>query len=156
MGHHFNRYCLNGQGSFGKNVTAAQGSPNYYATIPYLNSAAFSVNNASTLAQYGTQVGQITYVGNGPADYVPGNAPRVGAYNVWSMGTYDLDMTVRRSFAIYHEWKLAFEASAFNVPNHVIFGSVNGGVGGTSYGFVGAPSGANLPRDFQFSGRLSF
>jgi hypothetical protein len=144
------------QGSYGKNVTAAVGSPNYYATIPYLNSAAFTVNNAGTAAQYGTQVGQINYVGNGPANYVPGNAPRVGAYNVWSMGTYNLDMTVRRTFAIYHEWKLAFEASAFNVPNHVIFGAVNGGVGGTSYGFVAAPSTANLPRDFQFSGRLSF
>jgi hypothetical protein len=144
------------QGSFGKNVTAASGSPNYYANIQYLNPAAFTVNNAGTLAQYGTQVGQITYVGNGPADYVPGNAARIGADNVWSMGTYDLDMTVRRTFAIYHEWKLAFEASAFNVPNHVVFGAVNGGVGGTTYGQVGAPSTGNLPRDFQFSGRLSF
>ena len=144
------------QGSFGKNVTAAVGSSGYYATIPYLNPAAFTVNNAGTAAQYGTQVGQITYVGNGPANYVPGNTARVGADNVWSMGTYDLDMTVRRTFSVYHEWKLAFEASAFNVPNHVIFGAVNGGVGGTSYGFVSAPSTANLPRDFQFSGRLSF
>ena len=144
------------QGSYGKNVTAASGSPNYYATIPYLNQAAFTVNNAGTQVQYNTQVGQINYVGNGPADYIPGNTARVGADNVWSMGYYDVDMTVRRNFAIYHEWKLAFEASAFNVTNHVVFGSVNGGVGGTSYGFVGGPSTANLPRDFQFSGRLSF
>ena len=141
---------------YGQNVTAAQGSPNYYANIQYLNSGAFTVNNAGTAAQYGTQVGQINYVGNGPTNYVPGTASRVGAGNAWSMGVYNVDMNVKRTFNVYKEWKLAFEAAAFNVTNHVYFGALNGGVGGTSYGFVGGPPGVNTPRYFQFSGRFSF
>jgi hypothetical protein len=152
---------------YGDQVTAAPGSPNYYATKTYLNFGAFSVNNAGTLAQYNQACSansqnitlasqQLCYVGNGPDLYVPGNAPRVGALNVWSQGVYNLDMSVKRDFSIYKEWKLAFEASAFNVTNHVYFGAVNGGVGGSSYGQVGAPPGVNLPRYFQFSGRFSF
>jgi hypothetical protein len=143
----------------GKGMTSAVGSPSYWATQTYLNPAAFTVLNAGTAAQYGTQAGQngqVVYVGNGPANYVPGNAARVGALNVWSMGSYDLDMNVKRTFNIYKEWKLAFQADCFNVTNHVYFGALNGGVGGSSFGQVAGPPGVNLPRVFQFSGRFSF
>ena len=147
---------------YAKNVTANPSSSNYFAKISYLNFGAFSVANAGTTAQYGTActanaasaTSQVCYVGNGPALYVPGNAPRVGAGNAWSMGAYNIDMAIKRSFNIYREWKLQFEADALNATNHTVFGSINGGVGGSSYGYVTTVS--NLPRDWQFSGRLSF
>jgi hypothetical protein len=50
--------------------------------------------------------------------------------------------------------KLQFEADVLNATNHVVWGSVNGGVGGTSYGFVTAL--ANTPRDMQLSGRINW
>jgi len=98
--------------------------------------------------------GIINYVGNGTALYVPGNAARVGAGNVWSMGFYDVDLGIKRTFPIYEQIQLQFEVDMLNATNHVVWGSINGGVGGSSYGYV--TSVANQPRDFQLSGRLSF
>jgi hypothetical protein len=69
-------------------------------------------------------------VGNGPALYVPGNSPRVGADNVWSMSVYDFDMGLKRVFPIYENVKLQFEADLSNGTNHVVWGSLNGGVRG--------------------------
>jgi hypothetical protein len=135
--------------AFGKNITASPTSPNYYGNVQYLNSGAFTVASNSS----GTQA---TVVGQGPQLYVPGNAPRVGAGNVWSMGSYNLDLGVKRSFPIYHEWKLQFEADALNSTNHVVWGAVNGGVNGTSYGLVTALAPGNAPRSFQFSGRINW
>lgn len=139
-------------GNYGKSITADPSSPNYYAKISYLNPAAFTVNDPGTQAQYGTQVGQVKFVGNGPELYVPGDAPRIGADNVRSMSFYDMDLGLKRTFAIYENFKLQFEADMSNVTNHVVWGAVNGGVGGTSYGFVTGLSSA--PRDVQFAGRL--
>lgn len=146
-------------GDYGKNVTADPNSPNYYAKASYLDPAAFYVNsscgsakNATSCPGYGTNNGQLVYVGNGPQLYVPGNAPRVGADNVWSMSGYDLDLGLKRIFALHESLKLQFEADMRNVTNHVIWGAVNGGVGGSSYGTV--TSVANQPRSTQFAARL--
>lgn len=149
-------------GKYGSNVTADSKSPNYYATQQYLNPGAFSVNSSCTAApkgttptscpSYGTQIGQTVYVGSGPALYVPGNAPRVDP--VFSMGFYDLDLGLKRTFTVYENLKLQLEADLSNATNHVVWGSVNAGVAGSSYGFMGGPT--NSPRDAQFAGRLIF
>jgi hypothetical protein len=153
------------QGSYGSNVVADPSAPNYYAGARYLNGNAFTVNQAGTLAQNGTQVqsisggqvvGLINYVGNGTALYVPGNAPRIAADNVWSMGSYDLDMGLKRLFPLYEGFSLQFEADMSNVTNHVVWGPVNGGVTGSSFGETTALANGNAPRDVQFAVRLIF
>ena len=144
------------QGSFGSNVVSDPSASNYYAKQQYLNPAAFSVNQAGTLAQVGTSVcgstGCINYVGNGTALYVPGNAPRV--MPIFSMGTYNFDLGLKRSFPIYEHVSLQFEADLLNATNHVVWGTLNGGVAGSSFGFVGAPT--NQPRDAQLAARLNW
>jgi hypothetical protein len=145
------------QNAYGQNITAANGSPNYYATKQFLNNGAFTVNNAGTTANYNTLGGtnnQVFNIGQGPALYVPGNAPRVGADGVFSMGYYNVDLGIKRTFPVWENVKLQFEADVLNATNHVVWGSVNGGVGGTSYGFVTAL--ANTPRDMQLSGRINW
>ncbi len=154
-------------GKYGSNVTADPKSPNYYGNVKYLNPAAFTVNNSCTAApkgttpttcpSYGGQSGQTLYVGNGPALYVPGNAARVGADGVRSMGSYDLDMGLKRTFAVYQNYKLQFEADMSNVTNHVVWGAVsasgsNNSVGTSGFGEIGGP--VSQPRDVQFAGRL--
>ena len=47
--------------------------------------------------------------------------------NVWGMGTYDLDLGLKRRFPIWESVKLQFEADILNVTNHVVFSSPNGG-----------------------------
>ncbi len=154
------------QGSFGSNVVASPLASNYFAKVSYLNPAAFSVNQAGTdpnaTSPAATAVGKtvngatgvINYVGNGPALYVPGNAARVGADNVWSMGLYNFDFGIKRTFPIYEQFTLQFEADLLNATNHTVFGSINGGVAGSSFGFVGSV--ANQPRDAQLSARLNW
>lgn len=146
-------------GGYGKHVTAAAGSPNFIGNIQYLNPAAFTVATNTTKVAVGSSVStsssQYTNVGQGPALYVPGNAPRVGALNMWGMGSYDVDLGVKRSFPIYHEWAFAFEADFTNLTNHVIFDSPDSAVNsGGSFGTVGSQ--ANSPREVQVSGRISF
>jgi hypothetical protein len=169
------------QGTYGSNVVADPSSPNYFAKPLYLNPLAFSVNQAGSdpnLACTGTTVtstcngtipinrvgmqnpntstGIINYVGNGPALYVPGNASRVGAFNVWSMGYYDLDLGLKRLFPLYEGFSLQFEADMSNVTNHVVWGAVNGAVAGSSFGTVSGLANGNAPRDVQFAARLIF
>jgi hypothetical protein len=141
-------------GAYGKNVTAAPGSPNYIGNVQYINPAAFTVAINS-----GSASGQGVDVGPGPALYVPGNAPRVGAFNMWGMGYYDADVAIKRTFPVYHEWNLAFELDMTNVTNHVVWASPSAVVAsGTNanFGTITALSSANAPRDVQGSLRINF
>ena len=145
-------------GSFGSKVVSDPAASNYYAKVSYLNPAAFSVNQPGALATIGTTVngstGVVNFVGNGPNLYAPGTAARVGADNVWSMGYYDLDLGIKRTFKIYESVNLQFEADLLNATKHVVWGSINGGVAGSSFGVV--TSLANQPRDAQLSGRINW
>jgi hypothetical protein len=116
-----------------------------------LNTNAFYVNTSST-----TVTAQGVNVGQGAALYVPGNAARVGADNVWSMGAYNLDFGIKRSFPIWREAKLQFEADCLNALNHTIFGSVGGTVNGTAAQYGTVTTVANQPRDWQLSGRINW
>jgi hypothetical protein len=120
----------------------------------YINPAAFTVaTNATTSTA--TPVAQVTGVGQGPALYVPGNASRVAALNVWGMGTYNLDLGIKRVFPIWENVKLQFEADILNATNHVVWSSPSGSVnGGGAFGTI--TSLGNAPRDVQLSGRITF
>ncbi len=148
------------QGSFGKNVVSDPSSPNYYANAQYINPNAFSVNQPGTQAQVGTSIttpnGIVNFVGNGTALYVPGNAPRV--MPIFSMGAYNFDLGLKRSFPIWEHVSLQFEADLLNATNHVVWGNLNGGASGVNgaatFGTAGAP--VNQPRDAQLAARLNW
>jgi hypothetical protein len=155
-------------GSYGKNTTAAPGSPNYIGNVQYFNYNAFYVtaNNNSTggsspsSGNYGTCVNnnstQACYTG-GPALYVPGNAPRVAADGMFGMGYYDDDIAVKRTFPIYREWNIAIEVDMSNLTNHMVWASPNAVVGGgTSFGTISAPNAAWQPREAQGMLRINF
>jgi hypothetical protein len=150
-------------------IVAATGQTNTYSTLHHLRLEAFSVLDATNTAQAALTNQQQIAVGLGPAGYQVGTAARVGAYNVWGMGTYNIDLGLKRAFPIWENFKLQFEADLLNATNHVVFSGPGGGVGSgaateanglitnassTSYGTIGSV--ANNPRDVQLSGRLSW
>jgi hypothetical protein len=139
-------------------IVAQVGYANTYTQIKHLDPAAFNVYDASNSPQTTLSAtnSQLVGVGLGTAAYVPGNAARVGADNVWGMGFYDVDMSLKRAFPIYENVKLQFEADMSNVTNHVVWGAPNGGVGGATYGEITGLNTAIAPRDVQLSMRLNF
>jgi hypothetical protein len=136
-------------GGYGKNTTASPTSPNFFGGIQYLNPSAFNVaSNASSTAQ-------AVNVGSGPALYVPGNAARIGALNLWGPSTFNLDLGLKRTFPIHENLKLLFEVDALNALNHVVFAAPSAVVnGGSSFGEL--TSVANTARDFQLSARIAW
>jgi hypothetical protein len=146
-------------------VVAAPGYANTYTVIHHLNPTAFTVLDATNVTPTNAQ--QII-VGQGAAAYVVGTAARTGADNVWGMGTYNIDLGLKRLFPIYESVTLQFEADMLNATNHVIWGGPGGGVGsgnmvfgpngtftGTStFGELGGVG--NAPRDFQMAARLNW
>jgi hypothetical protein len=70
------------------------------------------------------------------------------------MSAYTVDLGVKRTFPIWEKVSLQFEADLLNATNHVVWGAINGGVAGSSFGFV--TSLANQPRDAQISGRINW
>jgi hypothetical protein len=141
-------------GAYGKNTTAAPGSPNYIGNVQYINPAAFTVNVNSSSAS-----GQAINVGAGSALYVPGNAPRAAALNLWGMGYYDDDIALKRTFPIVREWNVGFELDMTNVTNHVVWSSPSASVASGSnsgFGTITSLSSANAPRDVQGSLRINF
>ncbi|HXE09283.1 MAG TPA: TonB-dependent receptor [Acidobacteriaceae bacterium] len=159
-------------GHYGDGLVSDPSSANYYAKVPYLNPLAYSVNQAGTDPSKGgaTAVGQNTlaactatpstctgvvyYVGNGTALYVPGNAPRV--MQIFSMGAYNVDLGLKRSFPVWEKVSLQFEADLLNATNHVVWGGVNGGVAGSSFGTLPTGGPVNQARDAQLAARLNW
>jgi hypothetical protein len=153
------------QGNYGKNVTAAPGSPNYIGNVQYFNPSAFYVtasNNStsSSSGNYGTCVNststQACYTG-GPALYVPGNSPRVAPDGMFGMGYYDDDVALKRTFPIYREWNVAIELDMSNMTNHVVWASPNSTVNtGSAFGTISALNSSNNPRAAQGMLRINF
>ena len=122
-----------------------------------------AINNNSTSTSsgnYGTCTNttstQACYVG-GPNLYVPGNAPRVAALNMFGMGYYDDDVALKRTIPIYREWNVAIELDMSNLTNHVVWASPNSVVnGGSSFGTIGALNSSNNPRSAQGMLRINF
>jgi hypothetical protein len=148
-------------------IVAASGYANSYNTLHHLELNAFSVLDATNTAQSALTNPQLQAVGLGPAAYQIGTAARVGAYNVWGMGTYNIDLGLKRAFPIWESFKLQFEADLLNATNHVVFAGPGGAVGNgsasetngvisgtTTYGTIGSV--VNNPRDLQLSARLSW
>ena len=103
--------------------------------MPYLNSAAF-----------------IATPGNGGYNF--GDAPRTAPYKLFNLGTYNLNMGLKRSFPIWRDVKFTFQADAFNVTNHVQFGGP--GTSLSSSGFGEITSQGNSARSWQLAGKINF
>jgi hypothetical protein len=95
---------------------------------------------------------------NGPLApaYTFGNAARTAPFGLYGPGNYDIDISLRRNFAIPH-WErshLTLEADLYNVTNHTQFGGIGTTFGSTNFGQVSSQ--VNLSRDAQLSGRFEF
>jgi hypothetical protein len=107
----------------------------------YLNSAAF------------VPIATLTASGS-PYAYTFGDAARTAPFGMYGPGNYDIDISLRRNFALTERAHLTFEGDLYNLTNHTDFL-----VGGTTFGSssFGTVSGqANSSRDAQLSVRLEF
>ncbi len=116
-------------GSVWQNGTPGTGN---ITTTSYLNKAAFV---------------------DAPA-YTEGDIPRAAPLGLFAPHSADVDISVRREFAICECAKLAFQADAFNINNAVHFAAPGTGIDSATFGIF--TSMANSPRKLQFSARLTF
>ncbi len=135
-------------GKWGKGATAAN-----LGTRQYINPNAFLTTTSSN---FGYQNG----------GYLIGNTSRTAPLGLRGPSNYDIDATLNRTFNVWRQGrvKFVFSVSAFNVFNHVWFGSpttntvggssINTSVGNPNFGTVTAQ--ANSPRQFQFAGHINF
>jgi hypothetical protein len=131
-------------GSFGQGITAAN-----LGAISYLNPAAFQLPSVFPLPA--------NALAKAVATTKIGNAPRSNAYHAFTPGTYNVSMSIRRSFNITPERvKFLFQADCTNVTNKVTFGGISTGWSASSSTTFGQISKATGNRDFQFSGRITF
>jgi hypothetical protein len=102
-------------------------------------------------------------------NYEIGNLARTGAYGLRGPSNYDIDGDLRRSFNLTRSDRVKFvvDADVFNAVNHVWFGTTSSNATGsigqsfsssaaksTSLGVVAGQ--ANLPRQWQFEGHITF
>ena len=144
-------------GSYGK--LAGSNTATTFTTQQYLNPNAFTVatNSSSTVVGTvtATSSAQSTNVGAGPALYVPGNAARVAALNLWGPSLFNVDFGLKRTFPLFENFKLLFEVDDLNAMNHVVFAAPGAVVnGGAAFGEL--TSVANTARDFQLSARINW
>ncbi|WP_188758982.1 TonB-dependent receptor [Edaphobacter acidisoli] len=88
--------------------------------------------------------------------YMFGDAPRTAPYNIYGPGNYDVDISLRRSFALHlsEASRLSLQADMYNVTNHTQFGGIGTTFGSSNFGQVSNQT--NQSRDVQLSGRLEF
>lgn len=92
-----------------------------------------------------------------PGQFKIGDAPRTAVYGLRGPGVYNLNMSLRRTFAITPERvKFIFGVDCQNVTNKVTFGGIVTNVDSASFGTVTTATNNAGSRDFQFSGRISF
>jgi hypothetical protein len=86
-----------------------------------------------------------------------GDAPRANDFNLRNPSTYNLNMSLFRSFNLGSErFKFVARVDCQNVTNHVTFSGLSGATDSSAFGtFTGATSNSGS-RDFQLSGRFNF
>jgi hypothetical protein len=90
-----------------------------------------------------------------PAAGTYGDASRMAPLHLFGFNTWDVDLSIRRQFAIGEKLRLSVQADAFNLPNIVNFSAPTVGTFSAS-AFGTITSQANSPRKLQFSARLEF
>ncbi|HEV2578910.1 MAG TPA: carboxypeptidase-like regulatory domain-containing protein [Acidobacteriaceae bacterium] len=117
-------------GHWGHGVTRTN-----YNTISFINSAAFAYAPAYTF----------------------GNLPRTAPYNLYSPGNYNVDISLRRAFALHftESAHVSLQADLYNVTNHTQFTVASPIYGNSSFGQVSGTQ-ANARRSAQLSARIEF
>ena len=86
-----------------------------------------------------------------------GNTARTAPYNIYGPGNYNLDISLRRSFALHlgESSRLSLQADLYNVTNHTQFTVASAVFGNAAFGQVSGTQ-ANTRRSAQLSGRIDF
>jgi hypothetical protein len=156
-----------GHGATRNGIAGTVTSTTELNTIQYINPAAFLqtgafVNTTTCSASTSACTGEVL-----------GDAARTAPYGLRGPGNYNIDGDIRRTFDLWknERVKFIFEASVFNLFNHVWFGSpastADGSIGSTVGGNVTATSNgdpglgvvsgqANSPRQWQMAGHITF
>ena len=153
----------------GSAVSWDPNNANYIGKVDYINPTAFTVvnagtcsTNAATTGAYHTFNGQAYNVCSGPEDYALGTAGRVAPIKgLYTQPSFNIDMSLRRTFPIHERWKLELQADVTNVTNHVVLagpGSLTVSTTSASapgnFGVVSKIG--NSPRDIQGGARISW
>ena len=72
------------------------------------------------------------------------------------MSRYNLDFNIKRTFGIWENLKLQFEADVLNATNHPVFGAPTAVVNGSGFGNITGMAGGYNPRYVQLAGRLNW
>jgi hypothetical protein len=102
-----------------------------------------------------------TYINSSAFVYAPaytfGDLPRTAAYNIYGPGNYDLDISLRRSFALHlgESSRFNLQGDLYNVTNHTEFTVASPVYGNASFGQVSGTQ-ANGRRAAQLSARIEF
>lgn len=108
-----------------------------------------------------TNISTINFINSAAFAYAPaytfGNLPRTAPYNLYGPGNYDVDISLRRAFALHftESARLNLQADLYNVPNHTQFTVASPIFGNSSFGQVSGTQ-ANTRRSAQLSARLEF
>jgi hypothetical protein len=92
-----------------------------------------------------------------PAAYTYGNTPRTFVYGITGSGSYNQDLSLKRTFPIREKLTFIFQADAINVFNFVNFADITGtSLNVTSAAFGKITRQVNSPRVLQLAARISF
>ncbi len=129
--------------------------PNYvagYAHSPRINGGWGKGTLAGQTASNPTYIDKAAFAD--PPPYTIGNLARTAPYGLRGPGNYDIDISVKRTFNLYENYKLLFDASAFNLTNHTAFGISSTSIDSANFGQVSSQT--NNSRDIQLALRLNF
>jgi hypothetical protein len=112
-------------------VSQRLGMAGHNSAGTYINSAAFSQ----------------------PAAFTFGNASRTIS-NLRAPSYGNVDFSLFKNFAVYHEMNLQIRAESSNTLNQVVFGSPNTTLSSPQFGVISATN--NTPRQLQFAAKLLF
>jgi hypothetical protein len=117
-----------------------------------------SVQQNGSIGSGGANIASTAYLNKAafvdPAPYTWGSIPRTAPLGLFAPHNADMDVSVRREFAIREKVRMAVQADAFNVNNAVHFAAPGTGIDAANFGIYSAM--ANQPRKLQFSARVSF
>jgi hypothetical protein len=146
-------------GKWGQGVTALTLPTQSYISGALTNTTPGFGNGPTTAGvACGSSTGPFCNSGN----YMIGDAPRGGAFNLRGPNNFRVTAGLRRNFDITEQIKFQFAVDCQNLLNSVTFGGGGGGTA-TSIGqnvntatFGTLSTASSDSRDFQFSGRISF
>jgi hypothetical protein len=107
--------------------------------------------------------GSTTYINSAAFEHVPstaaaplfGNLSRTAPDGLYGPGNYNVDISLRRTFALGFEGShLMLEADYYNLTNHTQFGGIGTTFGSTTFGQVSTQ--ANNSRDAQLTAKIDF